>query len=185
MGILNFFRKKKLTHSEKVLMAYNCYKADTVDMLFPEKIHQADIIIKSLAKIYGLQLDLLSEKDYYNILTTYTDVLIHKVVTNSDDNIIVSSLEVAHSDLIKSPKIAHKVLTYTTLNMQNHSFSIENEHDMENLLRLAEAENKKPSQKQDDVIEKVIILKMRLNSQYMESFLGQTEPYIGFLEIST
>ena len=153
MGILNFFREKKLTHIEKVSMAYSCYKADTVNMIFPEGIHQADIIIRSLAKIYGLKLDSLNGKDYYNILTTYTDILIRKVVTNSDDNMIVSSLKVKHSDLIKSSQIAHRVLAYTTLNMLNHSFAIENEKDLEILLKLVESENQNPPKDQGDIIE--------------------------------
>lgn len=123
------FKKKEPSHSEKVSAAYRCYKPDEATMFFPGGIHQADQIICSLAKIYGLHLDLLDGASYHNILTTYTDVFIRKVITPSDDSMIMARLQMKHGDFVKSPEIARQVLAYFRLDMLDHSFTLECEED--------------------------------------------------------
>ena len=83
-----------------------------------------------MSKIYGINLDTSDAKKYYDILTTYSDVVIRKVVTQSSDDHIVTSLQVKHGDLIKSKAIAQKALAFVTLNMNNNDFSIEADDDM-------------------------------------------------------
>lgn len=151
MGILNFFKKKEPSHSEKVSIAYRCYKADMVDMIFPDGIRQADKIICSLAKIYGLQLDSLDGVSYHDILTTYTDVIIRKVITQSDNGMILVSLQTQHSNLVKSPEMAQRVLAYTNLNMLDHSFALECEADMKLLSEEVVADNDEFPEKQDTI----------------------------------
>lgn len=78
-------------------------------------------------------------KEYYDILTTYSDVVIRKVVTNSSDDHIITSLQVKHGDLIKSKGVAQKALAFVTINMGNNEFSIESEEDLSALDFMAEA----------------------------------------------
>ena len=130
MGLFDIFKKKLLTHSEKVDLAYRCYKPEMVGMIYPGGKAQAGKIITSLSKIYGINLDTSDAKKYYDILTTYSDVVIRKVVTQSSDDHIVTSLQVKHGDLIKSKAIAQKALAFVTLNMNNNDFSIEADDDM-------------------------------------------------------
>ena len=90
MGFFDFLKKKGPSHEEKVELAYRCYKADMVGMIFPGGKNQASKIICSLAKIYNLNLEVCDAKMYYNILSTYSHVLIRRVVTQSADSQIVT-----------------------------------------------------------------------------------------------
>ena len=74
MGFFDIFKKKPPTHSEKVDLAYRCYNQNMVGTVFPGGRTQASNIIVSLAKIYGVNLDDRSAKEYHSILTTFSDV---------------------------------------------------------------------------------------------------------------
>lgn len=130
MGLFDIFKKKLPTHSEKVDLAYRCYKPEIVEMIYPGRQVQAGKIITSLRKILCVDLDASDAKKYYDILTLYSDVVIRKVATQNSDDQIVSSLQINHGDLIKSKDIARKVLAFVTLNMNNNSFFLESADDM-------------------------------------------------------
>lgn len=130
MGLFDIFKKKGPSHEEKVDLAYRCYKAEMVGMIFPGGKNQASGIISSLAKVYGLNLDSCDAKMYHNILSTYSDVLIRRVITQSSDDHIVTSLQVKHGDLIKSKATAQKALAFVTMNMNNNTFFINSDDDM-------------------------------------------------------
>lgn len=130
MGLFDAFKKKAPSHSEKVVLAYKCYKAEIVGMVFPGGQTQASNIIISLAKIFGLKLEECDAKKYFDILSTYSDVLIRRVVTQSLDEHILASLQVKHGDLVKSKDIAQKTLSYVTLNMKNNDFVLNTAEDL-------------------------------------------------------
>ena len=125
MGIFDFFKPKVLTHEQKVEMAYSCYKQDMVDKLFPQGKVQVSKIIFSLAKIYNLNLENCDAKMYYEILSTYTDVLIRRVVTKSTDKHIITSLQIKHANLGKNEETAKLLITFCTLNMSDNSFALD------------------------------------------------------------
>ena len=139
MGFFDFLKKKGPSHEEKVELAYRCYKTDMVGMIFPGGKEQASKIICSLAKIYNLNIEVCDAKMYYNILSTYSDVLIRRIVTQSADGQIVTSLQVKHADLVKTPDIGRKVLAYVTMNMSNNDFSLDSEEDYSMLNMFADA----------------------------------------------
>ena len=131
MGFFDIFKKKPPTHSEKVDLAYRCYNQNMVGTVFPGGRTQASNIIVSLAKIYGVNLDDCSAKEYHSILTTFSDVLIRRTITQSSDEHIVVSLQVKHGDYIKDKTIAEKVLAYCKLNMDNPNFVLDSADKME------------------------------------------------------
>lgn len=133
MGLFDVFKKKQPSHSEKVELAYKCYKPDMVGMIFPGGKVQADKVISSLGKLYGVNLNESDAKKYYDILTTYSDVLIRRVVTQSSDDHIITSLQIKHGDLIKNKAVAQKALAYVTLNMINNDFSLDTPEDLSSL----------------------------------------------------
>lgn len=145
MGFFDFLKKKGPSHEEKVELAYRCYKADMVGLVFPGGKNQASKIICSLAKIYNLNLEVCDAKMYYNILSTYSDVLIRRVVTQSADSQIVTSLQVKHVDIVKTPDMGRKALAYVTMNMNNNDFSLDSDEDISviNMLAQAYADNEK------------------------------------------
>lgn len=130
MRFFDIFKKKQPTHSEKIDLAYRCYKPEMVGMIYPGGKAQAERIITSLSKIYNVNLDLSDAKKYYDILSTYSDVLIRKVVTHSPGDYIVTSLQIKHGNLIKNEETAQKALAFVTLNMANNDFLIETDNDM-------------------------------------------------------
>ena len=130
MGLFDVFKKKAPSHSEKVALAYKCYKAEMVGMVFPGGQTQASNIIISMAKIFGLKLEECDAKKYYDVLSTYSDVLIRRVVTQSSDEHILTSLQVKHADLVKSKEIAQKALAFVTLNMMNNDFMLNTTEDL-------------------------------------------------------
>ncbi len=130
MGLFDIFKKKEPSHSEKVDLAYRCYKPEMVGMIYPGGKSQADNVITSLGLIYGINLEASDAKKYYDILTTYSDIVIRKVVTHSTDEHIINSLQVKHGDLIKSKEVAQKALAFVTLNMANNYFSIKSKDDL-------------------------------------------------------
>ena len=139
MGLFDIFKKKQPTHSEKVDLAYRCYKPEMVGMIYPGGKAQAEKIITSLSKIYNVNLEASDAKKYYDILSTYSDVVIRKVVTQSADDHIVTSRQVKHGDLINNKETAQKALAFVTLNMNNNDFAIETDEDMTALDFMADA----------------------------------------------
>ena len=117
MGLFDLFKKKSPTHEEKVALAYKCYKPEMVSMVFPGGTKQVSNVIVSLAKIYGVSLEPLTAKEYYDILTAYSDVLIRLTITNSSDKHIVGSLQVKHKNYIKNAETAEKVFAFCKLNV--------------------------------------------------------------------
>lgn len=130
MGLFDFFKKTPPTHQEKVNMAYRGYKPELVEIMFPGKQIQASNIIISLSKIYNLNLELCDARKYYEILTTYSDVVIRRVVTQSSNEHIFQSLQVKHAELVKNKEIAMKVLAFVTICMNDKDFIINSEEDM-------------------------------------------------------
>lgn len=131
MGLFDIFKKKPPTHTEKVDLAYRCYNQNMVGTVFHGGRSQASNIIVSLAKIYGVNLDNCSAKEYHSILTTFSDVLIRRTITQSSDEHIVASLQIKHGDYIKDKAIAEKVLAYCKLNMDNPDFILDSTEKME------------------------------------------------------
>lgn len=131
MGLFDLFKKKPPTHEEKVALAYRCYKPEMVNKVFPGGTKQVSNIIVSLARIYGVSLESLTAKEYYDILTAYSDVLIRRTITNSSDEHIVLSLQVKHENYIKNAEIAEKVLAFCKLNMSDSSFVLDSSEKMQ------------------------------------------------------
>lgn len=148
MRMFRLFKKKEMTHSQKVEAAYRRYNADERKSFFPEGLHQADIIVRSLAKVYGVSLDALDENGYYDILTSYTEAIIRKVIPESDDAVIVRGFQVRHGSLVRTIEMARRAFTYTMLNRMDRSFAIESEEDMLFLCKAAQSEHEKTSKKQ-------------------------------------
>lgn len=130
MGLFDIFKKKPPTHEEKVVLAHQCYKPELVSMVFPGGTQQVSNIIVSLAKIYGVALAPLTAKEYYGILTAFSDVFIRRTITQSTDEHIVMSLQVKHGDYIKDKTTAEKVLAYCKLSMSDSSFILDSEEKM-------------------------------------------------------
>lgn len=139
MGLFNFFKKTPPTHQEKVNMAYRCYKPEFVEVIFPGKQIQASNVIISLAKLYNINLDSCDARKYHEILTTYSDVVIRRVVTQSSNDHIFQSLQVKHGELVKNKELAMKVLAFVTICMNNQEFVINSDEDMTVLDMLVES----------------------------------------------
>lgn len=130
MGLFDVFQKKPPTHEEKLDLAYRYYKPDMVGMVFPGGKRQVNKIICSIAKLVSKNLSTLDAKDYYDLLSIYSDVLIHRVVTHSTDDSIISSLLVKHSQDIRNKAVAQRTLAYCTINMNNHDFCLDSAESM-------------------------------------------------------
>ena len=133
MGLFDRFKAKKPTHTEKVGLAYKCYKADLVESVFPGKEAQADRIIRSLALIYGIDLEACDAKKYYDILSTYSDIWIRRNITQTKDEIATASLVVNHGDLVKDMNTAQIAYSYITKALTNSSFVLESREDLKKL----------------------------------------------------
>ena len=154
MGLFASFKKKEPSHSEKLNLAYRCYRPEMVGMIFPGGKEQANRVIISLGKIYNLDLETSDAKRYYEVLTTYSDIVIRLVITHSSNETIIASLQVNHKDLVKSKEIARKTLAYVMINMKNNSFALDSEEDMEALSFMAEAfSSMEETTKQNNVAE--------------------------------
>ncbi len=127
------------THEEKVAAAYKGYRPELVNSIFPGGKKQASNIITSLAKVYGKNLNSLDTKQYYEILQTYSDIIIRKVITQSTDSHIITSLQVNHGNLVPNKEIARKALAYATINMSNHDFVLDSEESMSTLELMVDA----------------------------------------------
>ena len=130
MGLFNFFKKKSLTHEEKLQQAYACYKPEFVKLLFPDGKQQADRVLRSLARILRLNMDSLGEKDYYELLSLYTDVVIRKVVVHMEDENLSANLRAKHGIYVTTNALAQLVVNYTFLNMSNPNYAIKNDTDI-------------------------------------------------------
>lgn len=138
MGIFDRF-KKKPSHTEKIDAVYKCYKPEMVGMVFPGGKEQVSNIITSLGRIYNIDLESCDAKKYLDVLSTYSDVLIRRVVTQSEDAHIITSLQVKHGELVINKDIVKQVLAYVTINMSNNAFKLETEEDMAAISLIAES----------------------------------------------
>lgn len=134
--MFGLFRRKEPSHEEKLDQAYSCYKKDMVGLIFPKGKAQADIIVKSMAKIINVDLSKCSTAQYYDILSIYSDTLIRIVVTKSKDETIIASLQVKHKDSIHSKEVARKVLAYCILNIKDNYFGLTSDADFYQLEKL-------------------------------------------------
>lgn len=130
---MGLFSKKLPSHEEKLSLAYRGFKQDMVEMIFPGKKHQADCVIRSLAVITSTNLNSCDAKDYFDILSIFSGVLIRCVVTHSEDSHIIAMLQQKHGNYVKSKSVAQKVLTYCRMNMNNNSFVLNSKEDFEAL----------------------------------------------------
>jgi len=130
---MGLFKKKLPSHEEKLSLAYRAFKQDMVEMIFPGKKQQADCVVRSLAVITSTNLNACTAKDYFDILSVFSGVLIRRVVTHSDDSHIIAMLQQKHGNYVKSKSVAQKVLTYCKLNMNNNSFVLSSKKDFEAL----------------------------------------------------
>lgn len=130
MGLFDFFKKTPPTHEEKVNLAYKCFNEKMVKAVFPGEKQQASNIIRSLGKILNINLENCSAKEYHTILTMFSGVSIRRVLTQSNDERIIISLQVNHGEYIKDQATAEKVLAFCKLNMSDHSFVLDSEQDM-------------------------------------------------------
>lgn len=138
MGLLNIFKKKKPTHEEKVDTAYQCYKKDFVNIIYPGGKEQASNIIHSLGLIYGLNLDKCNAMEYYEILKSYSDIFVKKVIAQHSLGSLTVDLQTKHKNLAKDKTIAQKAVAYIVLCMQNNSFVLKSDKDFEVLNLLAD-----------------------------------------------
>lgn len=130
MGLFDFFKKTPPTHEEKVNLAYKCFNEKMVKAVFPGEKQQASNIIRSLGKILNINLENCSAKEYHTILTMFSGVSIRRVLTQSNDERIIISLQVNYGEYIKDQATAEKVLAFCKLNMSDHSFVLDSEQDM-------------------------------------------------------
>ncbi len=126
-----------LSHEQKVSVLYRSMNRELVGHTFPGGKKQVGSIIKSLSKIFRLNLDACDVNMYKEILSTYTDVFIRKVVTHSPDDMIITSLKEKHSDLIKNDDAANMVMSFVMINMINNDFEIIADDDLQTVEILA------------------------------------------------
>lgn len=181
MRIFSWLKKDKMDHSQKVEMAYQQCKPDAARGFFPGGLYQADIIIRSLAKVYGVQLDALDENGYYDILTTYTEGIIRKALPQSDDEVIARGLKARHGNLVRTIEMAYRVLMYTILNRMDHSFAIESEEDMLFLCKAAQSEQEKGPQKQEDIFAEGYYFEGPLELAIYGKLFGGDDKFISWL----
>lgn len=113
-------------------------------MAFPGGNRQVKGIILSLCKIYDINMDDCTVAECKEVLSTYVDVLVRKVVTHSDDNSILASLKVKHPTLVKSDQIAQLVMSFVIMNMANNQFEIQTDDDLKTIGFMSEEfENEK------------------------------------------
>ncbi len=129
MGLFGFGKKKALTHEDKVEIVYKSFSEDMVDLFFPGGERQVSRILKSLAKVYKLDLASYDTNMYQKIIKTYVDVQTRKVLSTPDDRII-SCLLVTHSDIIKDELTARMVIAFVEKNSLDSNYSIETNDDM-------------------------------------------------------
>lgn len=151
MRMFSLFKKKEMGHSQKVEATYLRYNIDERKGFFPGGLCQADIIICSLAKVYGVALDAFDENGYYDILTSYTEAVLRKSIPGSDDEVIVCGFKVRHGNLARTIEMARRAFTYTLLNRMDRSFAIESEEDMLFLCKAARSANKEASKKNESI----------------------------------
>lgn len=131
MGFLSF-RKKQLSHEQKVALAYKCYNPKLVDKVFPRGKEQASVIIKSLSIILGINLSTLKATEYYRILTIYSDILARRIISKCfDDNTIMYLLS-DYAEYIKTEPLAHQVHAYCAVNMIENSYALTSIEDIRN-----------------------------------------------------
>lgn len=136
------------SHEQKVTALYKSMNSNMIGTTFPGGKNQVGSVIKSLSKIFKMNLNTCDVNAYKDILSTYTDVLIRKVVTHSSDDMILASLKVKHPNLIKDDSTANMVMSFVMMNMMNNDFEIKTEEDLQTVGFLADglAENEESRQ---------------------------------------
>lgn len=140
------------SHEQKVTALYKSMNSNMVGTAFPGGKNQVGSVIKSLSKIFKLNLNTCDVNVYKDILSTYTDVLIRKVVTHSSDDMILASLKVKHPNLIKDDDTANMVMSFVMMNMMNNDFEIKTEEDLQTVGFLADGlEENEESREENEV----------------------------------
>lgn len=112
------------SYEEKLKKVYGSFNQALIGKVFHGGLTQADVVLRSLADIYGKNLNELDEDQYNKILKTYIDVYIRNVIVKCTHTHIITSLLTLHSDLVLNKDIARKVLSYTVINIINNDASM-------------------------------------------------------------
>ena len=130
MGLFSFFSKKEPSHEKKIALAYKCYNPNLVSTVFPRGKEQADIIIRSLATILGIDLSALKALEYYRILTIYSDIFVRRLISKAFDNNTIIYLMHDYAEYIKNETLAHQVHAYCAVNMIEKSYALTSTEDI-------------------------------------------------------
>ncbi len=125
MGFFDFFKKKPLTHWDKLSAAYKAYRAEYVDMIFPGGINQADTVIKSLAQILDIELSTKTEREYFDILSIYSSVIVRHHGMKMSTGGVRMSLFNKYGRFVKTLEEADLVISFCAMNAVNPNFIVD------------------------------------------------------------
>ena len=133
MGLFDLFKTKSDSNAEKLNTAYKSFKPEVIAAVFPGGIKQAGRAVNSLGKIFGIDLQRSDSTVYRAIMAIYGEVVIHKVISNSSDQSIMTVLQNKYFSFVKNQEIAKETLAYVTLNMNDNTFELQSKDDFDRL----------------------------------------------------
>ena len=178
MGLFSLFKKKPLTHDEKLQQAYSCYKPELVGLLFPDGKQQADRILQSLAHILEMDLESCGAKEYYETLSVYTDVVIRKIVVHMEDEKIIENLRVKHGFYVSSNDQAQLIVNYTLLNMSNPNYTIKNDTDIRLLKELSGESSSLPDEDMNHISDEPVERSSEISFGFYFEDVAEMRSYI-------
>ena len=120
----------RITHEEKVKLAFERFSTPAASMLFPDGEEQANIVITSVGLLFDLDFIMLDDEDYFKILAIFKDFLIQKLLLKISNEAILKSLLSKHSWLLKTTKDAVRIFTFFDLHAKKTSFCIRTDSDI-------------------------------------------------------
>ena len=141
MGFFDFFRKKKLSHTEKAAAACQSCGPEAAERWFPGGPEEAADILSSLANICQVDLDRCGVREYGQLLRAYTDLADRETEGKPEDGGTAKEPAEFSNPFVRTPKTAREVLEYTAIHLRDRSFSVSGEEELRFLRgRVAAAE---------------------------------------------
>ena len=141
MGFFDFFRKKKLSHTEKAAAACQSCGPEAAERWFLGGPEEAADILSSLANICQVDLDRCGVREYGQLLRAYTDLADRETEGKPEDGGTAKEPAEFSNPFVRTPKTAREVLEYTAIHLRDRSFSVSGEEELRFLRgRVAAAE---------------------------------------------
>lgn len=125
MGLFNSDKKLR----KEIIKAYNCFKPDVAESIFPGGPNQAEIILRSYCIILKKNIYKVKAKDLFQLLRIYVEIFVRTVATKEDPSTVQKNMLLKYMNIVNASNV-RSITGYTMVNISNNAFEVHSESEL-------------------------------------------------------